>query len=818
MQRAGRDARIHFSSSVLDPPARTVAVALPLPMRRSFTYAVPEALPVPAAGVRVRVPFGERVLTGVVLARAPAPTATAAREIIEVLDEEPVCTPDLLATAERIADRFFASTGEILKSALPARLSASGAVRYRITERGSFGRASSEGMEREVLDRLAAGEAVRAVSLPGAGRRRRDAVRALEERGWIRAVTVAKSRPRRGEIAYELGPVRAEAAEKAAGRSRRGREVLALLGSLGRPATAAEIRAATGSGPAVLRSLVQKGLARAFEQTRREEVRPPARPPDIVPTSEQATAIAAISSAIRERRYFAALLQGVTGSGKTEVYLHAIRAALDAGRGAVWLVPEIALTPVFARELARQFPEDAAVLHSALSERERAEAWDRVRAGRARAVIGPRSAAFAPVADPGLFVVDEEHDSSYKQREAPRYDARDVVALRAKRSDAALLLGSATPSMEAYHAADRGRLLPLRLTERVAARPLPLVEIVDLRREPARPEEKGVPLFSRPLAERLREVFGRGEQAILLQPRRGWAPFLLCRQCGHDFRCSHCSVARTVHGRGRFLLCHYCGERVPRPARCPDCGGGVLEAIGAGTERVAERFAEAFPDVPYGVLDRDTARRPGGIGALIGAMEQGRVSCLIGTQMVAKGHDFSSVTAVGVLSADTLLHFPDFRSGEKTFQLLAQVAGRAGRGEAPGTVHVQTFHPEHPAIRRAAAHDVEGFAQAELEFRRAFYYPPFAELAAILVSSPDRDRAAAAATEIGGVLRSGAGGLRISGPAPAPLERLKGRWRFQILLRAADRPSILAALEASVPERAPAGTQVSVDVDPQDLM
>jgi len=473
---------------------------------------------------------------------------------------------------------------------------------------------------------------------------------------------------------------------------------------------------------------------------------------------------------------------------------------------------------VLFRSLQRQFGPLAAVLHSALSERERADAWDRVRRGEARAVIGPRSAAFAPVADPGLFVVDEEHDGSYKQRESPRYDARDVVALRAKENGAALVLGSATPSMEAWHAAESGRLDRLLLPERIAGRALPSVEVVDLRREPARADEKGVPLFSRPLLDRLDAVFARGEQAILLQPRRGFAPFLLCRECGEDFRCRRCSVSRTVHERGRRLVCHYCGERAPAPLRCPQCGGGVLEAVGAGTERVAERFAERFPGVACAVLDRDAARRRGGADAVVDAMRSGAVQCLIGTQMVAKGHDFPGVTAVGVLSADTLLNFPDFRAAEKTFQLLAQVAGRSGRGDAPGTVHVQTFHPEHPAIRRAAAHDADGFARSELEFRRAFFYPPFAELASILVSSADRERAESAAAQIGAALRNGPDGLRLSGPAPAPLERLQGKWRFQILIRAADRRMVLAALEAAVPERAPAQVQIAVDVDPQDLM
>jgi primosomal protein N' (replication factor Y) len=647
-------------------------------------------------------------------------------------------------------------------------------------------------------------------------------VRALEEKGWIRALSLQRRQARRPVLAYLPSRMASEDREKKLGRSRRGREAFGFLEALGRPATAAEIRLATGAGPSVLRTLAEKGVLLTFEQLEKDEsgtALDPVRPPDLVLTSEQSRALETVRTAIRERRYLPALLQGVTGSGKTEIYLRAIAAARELGRGAVWLVPEIALTPVFGRQLRRQFGGEAAVLHSALSEGERARAWDRVRSGEATIVIGPRSAAFAPVADPGLFVVDEEHDSSYKQRENPRYDAREVAAIRAKANGAALVMGSATPSMEAYHSARVGRMASLVLTSRVESRPLPEVTVVDLRRERATPEEKGVALFSLALLERLRETFSRGEQAILLQPRRGFAPFLLCRDCGFEFRCSRCSVSRTVHDRGRRLVCHYCGEKVPRPLRCPECGGSLLEAIGAGTERVAERFAEIFPDVPWTILDRDAARRRG-VEAVVDDVLSGRARCLIGTQMVAKGHDFPNVTAVGVLSADSILNFPDFRAAEKTFQLLSQVAGRAGRGDVPGTVHVQTFHPGHPAILRAAAHDVDGFAGGELEFRRAFFYPPFSELAAVLVSSPNREKAEQVASEIGRTLSAGAQGktVRISGPAPAPLERLQGKWRFQILLRATDRTAILGILEDSIPDRPPSGAQVAVDVDPQDLM
>ena len=772
---------------------------------------------VPRPGTRVRVPFAERALTGVVLGPAVEEPDKTLRPILEALDVEPSVPPELLAAAARVAERFFASTGEIVKAALPARLPALGAVRYRLTERGALGR--GQGEERAILEALAGGEAVRVTDLPAPGRR--EALRSLEERGWIRPFAVGTERRRRVETVYV--PVRLEAGERAKrlGRSRRGADALEWLEAIGRPAAAAEIASETGVTRAVVRALAAKGLLFALEQPRAEE--PPeqaSRPLSRAAfelTAEQAVAAETIETAIRRREYLAALLQGVTGSGKTEVYLRGIRAALGAGRGAVWLVPEISLTPVFARRLAREFGDRAAVLHSGLSERERGEAWERARDGRARVVIGPRSAAFAPVEDVGLFVVDEEHDASYKQRESPRYDAREVAAIRARASSAVLLFGSATPSLEAYHAADAGRLRRLRLTGRVEDRPLPSVEIVDLRREPALPEEKGIPLFSRALVERLREVFRAGEQAILLQPRRGYAPFLLCRDCGHDFRCEQCSVSRTVHDRGRALVCHYCGARSPRPQRCPDCGGALLEEVGAGTERVAERFARLFPDVPHAILDRDTARRRGP-AAVLADMAERRIACLIGTQMVAKGHDFASVTAVGVLSADTLLNFPDFRSAEKTFALLAQVAGRAGRGDVPGTVHVQTFHPQHPAIRFAAAHDLDGFARQELEFRRAFFYPPFSELAAILVSSSDRARAEHAADDLGAALALGSESLRLSGPAPAPVERVQGKWRFQILLRAADRRRVLAALEAAIPERAPSGVRIDVDVDPQDLL
>lgn len=558
--------------------------------------------------------------------------------------------------------------------------------------------------------------------------------------------------------------------------------------------------------------------------SRRRKVEPPAEvalpasgAATLILSDAQEKAFTAISRAIDLRIFFPALLRGVTGSGKTEIYLRSIARTLETGRGALWLVPEIALTPVFARSLAQRFGDRAAVIHSGLTDRERGTAWQRIRSRDARVVIGPRSALFSPVGDLGLIVIDEEQDGSYKQEESPRYDARDAAAIRAQAAGAVLLLGSATPSMETFHAAEEGKIHLLELPERIEGRPLPEVFIVDLRREPALPEEKGVALFSALLLARLEEVFSRGEQAILLAPRRGYAPMLLCRECGEDFRCDSCSVARVVHRNNAVLACHYCGARRPVPTRCPRCGGQILEAIGAGTERAAERFEKLFPGVRFARLDSDTSRRRGAAQAVIGAMESRSIQALIGTQMVAKGHHFPGVTAIGVLSADTILNFPDFRAGEKTFQLIAQVAGRAGRGERPGTVHVQTFHPENAAIRAAVSQDTAGFARQELEFRKTFFYPPFCELASVVVSGADREKAHALAREINEAAAASSE-LRVSGAAPAAIERIKTRWRFQVLLRSRSRRSILAALERAIPEVSPSGLRVAVDLDPRNLM
>ena len=471
---------------------------------------------------------------------------------------------------------------------------------------------------------------------------------------------------------------------------------------------------------------------------------------------------------------------------------------MAAGRRGILLVPEIALAPALVRRLVARFGERVSLLHSGLSDGERAAEWERARRGDVDAVVGPRSAVFAPLPDLGLLVIDEAHDASYKQAESPRYDARDVARVRAKEERATVVFGSATPSMELERAAREGRLPRLVLPERPGARPRAAVEVVDLRDETAREGDHGRVLFAARTVEILAACFSRGEQAIVLLNRRGFSPSLLCRACGEDFRCRNCSVARTYHRRNERLLCHYCGDDIRRPPTCPSCGSDALQPIGFGTERLAERFAETFPGVPFAVLDRDAAARRGGAAGVLMDFESGTSQALLGTQMVAKGHDFPNATALAVLDADALLSFPDFRAAERTFQLVTQAAGRVGRGDRPGIVAVQTSRPDHEAIRAAVRQDHVAFADAELRFRKAFRYPPYTRLLLALFSDADLAKAHRAAGQAFAALASApvASRVKLLGPAPAPLERLKGVWRYHLVVKAETREAIAEAARA----------------------
>jgi primosomal protein N' (replication factor Y) len=536
----------------------------------------------------------------------------------------------------------------------------------------------------------------------------------------------------------------------------------------------------------------------------------PAVPPPL--TAAQASALARIAAAVDERRFESFLLHGVTGSGKTEVYLHAIAQVMAQARSAIVLVPEISLTPQLAARFRARFGERVAVLHSGLSDGERFDEWHRIRSGAARIALGARSAVFAPVRDLGIIVVDEEHDSSFKQEEGVRYHARDVALVRAQRAGAACVLGSATPSLESYRGAEIGRATLLELPERATQSPLPQVEIVDLR--VYRPE--GDALLTSPLADAIEGTLAAGDQVILFLNRRGFSTFVLCGRCGRAFRCPQCSVSLTLHKLGARLLCHYCGHGEPIPDACAPCGGArTIVKRGVGTEKVAEAIAARFPAARVARLDRDTAGGRG-LADVLGRVARREVDILVGTQMVTKGHDFPGVTLVGVLCADTGLSLPDFRAGERTFQLLTQVAGRAGRGDRPGRVIVQSYRPDAIPVAAAQGHDYARFYRAEAAARAELGYPPFGHLIALRFDGRDADAVRRTAHLLERrIAASGAGDVSVLGPVEAPLARLKGRTRWHLWLRGPDRKAVRRLATALLRGTEwPATVRVALDVDP----
>ena len=815
-----------------DPAPLLADVAVPLPLADPLCYRVPASfagLAVP--GVRARVRVAARRLVGVVVRvhREP-PAGVRLRDLDQILDREPVLPEDLLELARFTADYYLAPLGEVVRSMLPAELPPWGDRRVRLTDGGAVAPPRDEAEAAVVgvlaeVGRLSVAALQERTGLAGLGA----TLDAMREAG---RVVIEERRPSGGArylTAVELPAGDLERQLAACGRSPKAREVVEHLAELGRPETAAEVAAAAGCSPAVVRRLVRLGVLRSFTQVERldlgrhllsrgaagEEAAIRLRP-------DQEEATRELVGAVEAGRYAAYLLGGVTGSGKTEVYLRAAEAALAAGRTALLLVPEIALVPALARAVERRFGARAAILHSGLGSAERHQEWERLRRGEARIAVGPRSALFAPVERLGLVVVDEEQDPAYKQDTAvPRYHGRDLALVRARRAGAAAVLVSATPSLESRWNAERGKLGRLELTGRVGGGALPEGILVDLRREGREPgvaRRPGEAPFSPRLREELERSFAAGEQVILLRNRRGYAPMLLCRACGEDFRCEQCGLPRTLHRREKTLLCHYCGTTVDAPLHCPVCAAEALEPIGAGTERVEEEFAALFPGVPAGVLDRDVVRRPGGPAAVLERFARGELRVLIGTQMVSKGHHFPAVGLAAVLNADSYLGFPDFRAVERTYTLLVQLAGRAGRGERPGRVVIQTHHPDHYAIRAALGHDDAAFAAEELRFRRVFHYPPFTRMVQLLVLDGDRRRAEAAIHDLAGTLQRHplAAGVRFSGPAPAPLERIRDRWRFQLLLRGPHQRRLHDLLRAALPQQPP--YDLTVDVDPQQLL
>jgi len=799
-------------------------VALPTAVPEALTYSVPALLDdLVRPGVRVRVSVRGAKRVGIVLDRSDQPGCPVDRvlPIVEVLDESPILPPHVFDLIRFAADYYACPVGTLVRAAVPVPLLRVPPPMVLPGPRAAEAMLTAVGDERRLLERLLQTRRITVARLRSEGWGREELLALLARLAERHAAQVVDRQPASAGLATLTAVVLADLPpeERAAriGRAPAQHRVAAWLEELGRPAFEGELRAACGCSAGVLSELVRKGVLRRFAQQRQlaarrwELVAPPA---PAVLTPHQQRAVDVVSTAISAGEFRAWLLLGVTGSGKTEVYLRLAAEAATRGLQTLVMVPEIALTPALAGQLSARFGDRVAVLHSALAEGERFAAWERARRGQVDVVAGPRSALWAPLSRLGLVVVDEEQDSSYKQDEEPRYNARDLALVLGQRLRVPVLLASATPSLEVLWLLRQARMEVLELPERVAGGRLPGVELVDLREEEPEPGEHGQRFFSRRLKELLAATVAAGEQAILLVNRRGWAPVLLCRECGHQATCGECSIAMTVHRRQGCLLCHYCGARREIVRTCPRCGGAVLEDVGAGTEKIAELVRGLLPDARIDILDRDTARSPAQLVATLERFAAGASNVLVGTQMVSKGHHFPGVTLTAVINADNLLGFPDFRGAERTFAMLTQVAGRAGRGERPGTVVIQTHNPDHHAIQAAITHDVKGFAEAELAYRQAFRYPPVTKLALVRFESASEAAAIEAAHRAAAALDPASADVRLIGPAPAPLARLRGRWRVQLLLLAPNRPPLRAALTALRAAEVPRGVHRVIDVDP----
>jgi primosomal protein N' (replication factor Y) len=572
-----------------------------------------------------------------------------------------------------------------------------------------------------------------------------------------------------------------------------------------------------------LGTLVRRGLIDLVDEPQdfaASKLTPRQSPFEFEFSAAQKEALAKIGEAVAARKFGGLLLHGITGSGKTAVYLACMRQVLEEGRSSILLVPEIGLTPAVAADLHQVFGDEVAILHSGLSNAERAEQWHRIRRGEARVVAGTRSAVFAPVSDLALIIVDEEQDSSYKQEETPRYHARDVAVMRAKMAGATVVLGSATPSIESYYNAKKNKYALVELPDRVEMRPLPEVEIVDMRQEFQETGQEQV--ISRKLAEEIRERLEKKEQVMVLLNRRGYSPVVLCRACGKTLQCKNCAVSMTHHKRAHKMECHYCGHVEHIPDKCAHCGSEYVYFVGTGSEKLEELLHGMFPQARIGRLDRDTVRGREDFEHALNALNEGALDMLVGTQMIAKGHDIHGVTLVGVVGADMALGLPDFRAAERTFQLLTQVAGRAGRGQTPGKVVLQTYFQEHYAVQFAARHDFAGFYDKELQFRAWMHYPPYSAIANVLIRSEKLDDALTWSGELGRWFeKTRHEGIRVLGPAAAPITRLKRDYRYHFILKSPSREKMNALLRAMLAEAAARKiprTQVIVDVDAVWLM
>jgi primosomal protein N' (replication factor Y) len=854
-------------------------VAVPVPLDLVFTYRVP-ADTAPVVGGRVVVPFRQQRMTGIVVELHDRKPSVTIKNIHTLLDATPVLDEQLLHLGRWISDYYLAPLGEVFRTMLPLNAEFKRAIGYRLTEQGQMalhqaGLSGSSARSRHtpeeqaaefrVLDYIAGfisendfclksevGQAesrvekddngpgkstalavpsnpavdgalppegatlVREETLRSATRVSKSILAGMIRKKWLAREDVSCPRDAARTIKIAL----LKSAEGKLNENQRtlvdtlaasgGRFPVTTLPSLGVPRT-------------TLATLIRRGLVEIVEEPMQFTVsRSKPRPAlfDFDLNLAQQSALKRVKEVVAARKFSGMLLHGITGSGKTAVYLAAMRAVLEVGRSAILLVPEIGLTPAVAADLHQIFGDEVAILHSALSDRERAEQWHRIKRGEARMVVGTRSAVFAPLTDLALIIVDEEHDSSYKQEETPRYHARDIAVMRAKMASAVVLLGSATPSMESYFNAKKNKYALVELPDRVQQRPLPEVEIIDMRQEFQETGQEQV--ISRKLSAEIKERLERKEQVMVLLNRRGYSPVVLCRTCGKKLECQNCAIALTHHKREHKMVCHYCGYTAPVPKACVHCGSEYVYFLGTGSEKLEELLHGMFPQARIARLDRDTVRSHQDFERALNALNEGELDLLVGTQMIAKGHDIHGVTLVGVVGADVALGFPDFRAAERTFQLLTQVAGRAGRGQTPGKVVLQTYFQDHYAVQYAARHDFLAFYEKELQFRSWMHYPPYSALANVLVRSDKLDDA----LQWSGILGKWFDGtrhedVRVLGPAPAPITRLKRDYRYHFVLKSPSREKLNTTLRAMLVHAAQKKvprTQVIVDVDALWLM
>lgn len=807
-----------------------IEVAVSLPLFQTYTYSVPEALrEAVAPGKRVLVPFGNRRITGYVLGEADADGVDGIKPALEILDDLPLFPESMIPLFRWMADYYIHPLGEVIKEALPGGINVNDCVALELTPEGRERlRLTTGGVpENDILKLLAAGSC----RLSEMGAKLNREVTAAEISRLVREGLVIRKRElpdpvirQKTERCVCLAPDCGLPPETLSEIKQR---VLNLVAEHGEIAVS-DIKKIIPTGPHHLRVLEQKGYVTFLHQPVYRDPFGESVPRDTPPklTLDQQHVVASINRSLGGG-FETFLLAGVTGSGKTEVYMHAAAEALEKGLTVLVLVPEIALIAGIERRFRARFGECVAVLHSGLSAGERLDQWIRVINRECPIVIGARSAIFAPLTGIGLIIVDEEHDTSYKQESRFRYNARDMAVIRARMAGAVVVLGSATPSVQSVYNVGARKFSELNLQKRVFSQALPDIAVVDLRQRKA---DRGVRRFiTLDLQQAMKETLDRGEQVLLFLNRRGFASYPVCAQCGEPLKCRHCDITLTLHQAANAYKCHLCGFSLPARSACAACGSTSIKLMGMGTEKIEAAVKGLFPEARVARMDRDTTIRKGTLLTILKGLRKREIDILIGTQMVAKGHDFPDITLVGVICADLSLSFPDFRAGELTFQVLAQVAGRAGRGERPGRVILQTYSPAHFSITAATNHDFMAFYNQEIAFRKAYNYPPFSRMVQLKISGPNMEKTRRQAEAAGGMCdRLKAENpdfqqwIEVLGPIEAPLSRIAGRFRWQILLKSANAPLMHQFARRLMFENnlhVPAGgVTVGVDVDPFFMM